>query len=147
MIESIRHHKDLFGIVSQFRMLKNDLCKDKNGFIWDGQNEFKKENNLFDLLQIVEDKNNPDYLMIYAINDLKEETAIKSFSNLIDELVNEKAKSQRIRTILANLITQAIPNLNFSLTPIRQWAAIMKFSELMPISFDRVPLPHPPKIS
>jgi hypothetical protein len=147
MFENIKYHKDLLGIVSQFKIHRNNLYKDGQGFIWDGQNEFKIENKLYDVLELVEDINNTNYLIIYAINDLKEEMAIKSFSNLIDELVNEKIKSQRINTILLNLITQALIKVNFSLIPIRQCCIIIRHSEFMPKSLDQMPLLHPPKIS
>ena len=147
MIENIKYHKEMFDIVTRFKINKNDLYADKQGIIWEGENEFKMDNKLFDVLEIAEDKNDPDYLIVYAINDLQEEMVIKSFSHLIDDVVNGKTGDVKIRTVLSNLISQALPKIDFSFIPVMQSYIVFQYSELLPKSFNTSPLAPPPKTS
>ena len=147
MFEYIKCNKYLFNEVVNFRIHKNNLFKDKNGFIWDEKYEFKKENKLYDIVEITVDKNDNNYVLVYAINDVREESMLKTFSSQISKLANESAKNNRLRTMLSTLILKALPVSDFSFVIEQNKQIPMEYNSLTPLSFYKPPTTPPPKFS
>jgi hypothetical protein len=145
MFENIRKHINLVEDISKFRMHKTDLFSDINGIIWEDKTEFKIDNKLYDIVEILTDKSDNDYVIVYAINDMQEENLINSFNNIVDDLLTEHTNNPKIRTILFNLISQALPKIDFSLIPANRSYIIQNYITLIPNSFITDVLPPPPK--
>jgi hypothetical protein len=145
MFDNIRKHADFQTDLNHFRIHKQNLYEDKDGFIWDDRNEFKKNAKLYDVVKIVKDESDDGYLIIYAINDRQEENLLKSFSSVIDELVTEHTSNPKIQTIIFNLISQALPKNDFTLIPVNRCFVIQKYLTLIPQSISIAPLYPPPR--
>ena len=146
MFENIRKHKNLVEDLNEFRINRTNIYKDGDGIIWEDKNEFITNGKLFDIVEIIDDKDDDEYLIVYALNDVQEETLIKSFSNIINELVTENTSNANLRTILFNLISQALPKIDFSLIPVNRSYIFPTFITLIPKSLTTDPLSPPPKI-
>ncbi len=145
MFQNIREHKNLVKELRAFRILKKCLYVDNNGINWEGKNEFRISSELFDVVEILDDEADNDYLIIYAINDKQEETLVKTFDNLINELITEHTSNPKIRSILHNLISQALPKIDFSLIPAKQSYLIPNHLTSFLNSFKTDILTPPPK--
>ena len=145
MFENIRKHITLVEDISKFRIHKSDLFSDIEGITWEDKNEFKIDNKLYDVVKIADDKNDDEYVIVYAINDIQEEKLINSFNNIVDDLLTERTSNPKIRTILFNLISQALPKIHFSLIPANRSYITQDYITLIPKSFDKDVLSPPPK--
>lgn len=145
MFQNIREHKNLVEDLIAFKILKTNLFTDKNGIIWEGKNEFTNKNNLYDVVEIEEDQTDKGYVIVYAINDKQEENLVRTFDNLINELITEHSNNPKIRTILFNLISQALPKVAFSLLPVEQSYSIPFQLTLFLTSIKSDILTPPPK--
>lgn len=145
MFDTIRKHIDIQTDLIHFRIDKQNLYEDKDGFVWEDRNEFRKDDKLFDVVEIVKDTGNDEYLFVYAINDKQEENLLKSFSSIIDELVTENTSNPKIRTIIFNLITQALPKNDFVLIAVNQAYITHDSLTIIPNSIDIDPLYPPPR--
>ncbi len=147
MFQYIKCHKYLFDELISFRIPKKDLFNNRNGFIWEKKKEFFKDNKLFDIVEISEDKNDNNYVFVYALNDKREETMVKTFTKNINKLVNDKTKSPKLRTILSNLISQALPIINIKLFFEQTKQNGLTYSSQIPLFFYKTPISPPPEIS
>jgi hypothetical protein len=145
MFDNIRKHLDFQTDLNHFRIHKNNLYQDKDGFVWDDRKEFRKDDKLFDVVEVVKDPGNDDYLFVYAINDKQEENLLKSFSSIIDELVTENTSNPKIRIIIFNLITQALPKNDLKLIPVNPAFVTQEYFTIIPNSIYTDPLFPPPK--
>jgi hypothetical protein len=145
MFENIRNHINLVEDLNEFRINKTNLYNNRDGLIWEDKNELTFNGKLFDIVEIINDKDDDEYLIVYALNDKQEETLLKSFSNIINELVTEHTSNANLRTILFNLISQALPKIDFSLIPVKRSYIVPASITLIPKSLTTDPLSPPPK--
>jgi hypothetical protein len=145
MFENIRKHINLVEDISKFRIYKTDLFTDVEGITWEGKNEFKIENKLYDVVEIIDDKSDNKFVIVYAINDIQEENFVNSFNNIVDDLLTEHTSNPKIRTMLFNLISQALPKIDFSLIPANRSYIIPDHLTLILNSIQIDVLSPPPK--
>jgi hypothetical protein len=144
MFDNIRKHIDIQSDLNQFRIHNKNLYEDKDGFTWEDKNEFRKDDKLFDVVEIIKDADD-DYLIVYAINDKEEENLLKSFSSILDDLINEHTSNPKIRTIIFNLISQALPKSDFEIIIVNQSFIMPDHFMLVPNSVNIDPPFPPPK--
>jgi hypothetical protein len=91
--------------VVQFRLAKDKLHTDANGFIWKEEHEFEYEGALYDIIKVKEENEN---VILFCLNDLAESQIIKNFSNEINDLARGKINNSKYKTSLINLILHAL---------------------------------------
>jgi hypothetical protein len=100
--------------IDYFTIRKDVLYIDGNGFMWNDKKEFEYNGRMYDVIRTVE---NDTDCVLYCLNDLAEEKLLKSFAGEFNRLVTDDPKDVRVRTILSNLISQALINTEFEVLP------------------------------
>ena len=124
-----------------FRIKKDLLYKDKNGFIWNDKKEFEYNGRMYDVIRINE--NGKDYVLC-CLNDLTEEKIIKSFAGEINRLVTDDPKDSKSKTSLFNLISQALLYNKFEILPfLKEQKLNQAVSETIIKFYIEIPSPPP----
>ena len=145
MKEKIRNEGYLDDEVVNIRIRKENLYKNTDRISWEDEKEFRMNNNLYDIIEVVPCVDDPGCLEIHALNDSKEEHILKTFAGRIDQLVNEKLNTPNIKTILFALISQALPYKYFSLADVNPGFIIIKNYESSALKNYISPTEPPPK--
>jgi hypothetical protein len=145
MFSEIREHLNSKCELEFFRFNDSELFSDTKQITWDSKEEFYYNGKLYDVVCIKNDAKDSNIKIIYAINDNKEEKLIHSFNSLIDDLVNGNTANPKIRTILFNLISQALIQNGFNLNYCIQYVVVYKEIIIQFLSFQQSPDSPPPK--
>lgn len=110
---------------------------------WKDDNEFELDGKMFDVVKKTESS---DSIFIYCINDIKEESIVKSLLKYYDDLANRKQNSPAQKRILHNIITFAL--LNNAISVVRSDRIISDyFAERELYDSIKLPIPTPPPIN
>lgn len=144
----IQLKKDIssFAEIEHFKIKKTDLHNNNSGSIqWKNEDEFLFNEHMYDVVLIRDDQGNPGYSIIYAVNDIKEDKLLKSFSKLLDDLINGNTTNPKLRTILNNLISCALVDAVFNFNSYYHNYVILKSNSIKILSFFIKPVSPPPK--
>lgn len=142
MFNYINHNYVKSDDVTRIRIKRKDVFINTSNLVWEGDNEFKYNDKLYDIIKI--DKSNEEIVLL-AVNDIQEENLLKSFSEILDEIISEKSNNPRIRTIIFNFISQAISAYIFLIIPPTICIDYVKPSSLINYYVFINPISPPPK--
>lgn len=89
----------------KFRIHKEKLFTNSDGFTWKDNFEFEYNGMLFDIIRTEE---HGSFAVLYCINDTTEQKIVQSFNDEVSALACEKLNKSIYKTSLLNLISQAL---------------------------------------
>lgn len=142
MFSYIKHNYVKSDDVTRIRIKRKDLYNNTSNIVWDGEEELRYNDKLYDIIKI---ENSNEDIVLFAVNDIQEENLLKSFSEILDEIISEKSNNPRIRTIIFNFISQATPAYIFFIIPTTISIGYVKPNSLINYCVFINPISPPPK--
>ncbi len=99
--------ENTFGVTNsvKFRINKEKLYTNTDGFTWKDNSEFEFNGMLYD---IIKTEVEGDYAILYCLNDITEQEIVKSFNDEVNALAGGKLNNSTYKTSLLNIISQAL---------------------------------------
>ncbi len=91
----------------KFRIHKEKLYINSDGFTWKDNSEFEYGGMLYDIIRIKEEDDG-SFAVLYCLNDTAEQKIVKSFNDEVNALAGGKLNNSKYKTSLLNLISQAL---------------------------------------